>query len=330
MDNSARRKLRENLSGQVSLELVLGFVLTVIFIAGAIRMWVWSNAQIAGRQPAYEGSRLAAGSGAPGCGWGYTPSELTDDYVFGGSPISFGYTSPNYSGGPQGYTNNTVNLNDLLLPDININNMNDYQSIRDIIAELENRIQEVEEKIPDIENELDRRQKVLDYTLAQEKKAQDKAPYWQSQVEYWEGQVAANCPCTNLDYDTCTPAQNQLAQAENELKMWQEGAVVGQVCDLEGACYSTYDFTAWQSYFSTREEMAEGWWYYHTYHYSPRGARFLHSTYTPGLVDWSERREFAQGERDLFQEILDNMEEGLEHMRQSKAQLESRLALLSY
>jgi len=84
MDNSARRKLREHLSGQVSLELVLGFVLTVIFIAGAIRMWVWSDAQMAGRQPAYEGSRLAAGSGAPGCPWGYTPKALTDDWVFYG------------------------------------------------------------------------------------------------------------------------------------------------------------------------------------------------------------------------------------------------------
>lgn len=84
MDHATCRKIKRSLSAQVSLEMVIMFVMAVILIAGVIRMWVWSNAQIAGRQPAYEGSRLAAGSGAPGCGWGYTPKALTEDWVFRG------------------------------------------------------------------------------------------------------------------------------------------------------------------------------------------------------------------------------------------------------
>jgi hypothetical protein len=308
--------------------MVIMFVLVVVFIAGVTRLWVWSDAQMAGRQPAYEGSRLAAGSDVPGCFWGYTPNPPTDDYVFGGTSQVFGHTSGNYEGGHYGRNNPGIVVKpNLDVPSIDIDDLDDCQSLRDALADLENSVEDIEEAIPEINKELARRQTVLDYTITQKNNAQGQVEYWQGQVEYWQGQVAANCPCSNPEYDTCASAQAQLTQAENELKIWQEGAVVEEVCG-EWGCYNTYNFTAWQNYFSTKEEMAEDWWQYHTYGYSPKNAGYLYSNYTAGVEDWELREEVAQAQRDEMQNALEQIQEALGDIEQLKEQIESKLASL--
>ena len=75
---------KQGLRAQVTLETVIMWLMTFLFIFGVVRLWVWSNAQIAYRQPAYEGTRVTAGSSSPGENWNYTPKELTDDWVFNG------------------------------------------------------------------------------------------------------------------------------------------------------------------------------------------------------------------------------------------------------
>lgn len=53
------RKFRES---QVALEAAIIFVLALFFAVGIIRIWVWSHAQVAGRQNAYNDSRVVAGT----------------------------------------------------------------------------------------------------------------------------------------------------------------------------------------------------------------------------------------------------------------------------
>ena len=75
---------RAGLCGQVIVELMIIFLVVSVFIIGVVRLWVWSNSHFANRQPAYEETRLSAGSSEPGRSWDYTPGELTDDWVFKG------------------------------------------------------------------------------------------------------------------------------------------------------------------------------------------------------------------------------------------------------
>lgn len=74
------RKIREK--AQVILELALVFIVFCLFILGIINIWVWGNAQIAGRNNEYEKTRVAAGTDqTPGQAAGYNPSSLTEDEV---------------------------------------------------------------------------------------------------------------------------------------------------------------------------------------------------------------------------------------------------------
>ena len=79
-------KIRKKSKAQVSLEVAVIFVLTVGFILGIIRIWIWSQAQMAGRQKAYTGSRLSAGQGS--LSWpAYKPKTLTEGWVVPNSPL---------------------------------------------------------------------------------------------------------------------------------------------------------------------------------------------------------------------------------------------------
>jgi len=69
------------LKSQVMLELSMVFFIFCLFILGIIGIWVWSNAQIVGRQSNYKETRLASGSSNPGQWPVYTPSTLPEDYV---------------------------------------------------------------------------------------------------------------------------------------------------------------------------------------------------------------------------------------------------------
>lgn len=80
-------------NSQMSLELAVVFVSAALFFFGITRVWVWSNSQLVGRTPAYNRSRLAAGSSNPGF-WGqnnegvYTPKELNDEWIFAANPYA--------------------------------------------------------------------------------------------------------------------------------------------------------------------------------------------------------------------------------------------------
>ena len=53
--------------GQSILEFSLAFIIIVALILGLLSLWEWSKNNIGGRQGAFEGTRVAAGSiGSPG------------------------------------------------------------------------------------------------------------------------------------------------------------------------------------------------------------------------------------------------------------------------
>jgi len=97
---SSRRMTTKKHKAQVFIETTLFFVATILLLLMVIRVWVWSNNQIAARQPAYNHSRVEAGTVAPpdraapliwvvenearGDRRVYTPERLTRDWVFRG------------------------------------------------------------------------------------------------------------------------------------------------------------------------------------------------------------------------------------------------------
>ena len=74
----------KNIVSQVILELVVVLVAVTLFFVGIIRIWVWSNSTIVHRVPAYNNTRIAAGSTNPGFWKVYSPKELTEGWVFRG------------------------------------------------------------------------------------------------------------------------------------------------------------------------------------------------------------------------------------------------------
>ena len=85
MGNYLLKKRKTAYRGQITLEMVLMFLAAVGLIAGVITMWAQSDDRIAQRQEQYEGSRLAAGSTAPGTPWG-TPTFNTGFPIVKGIP----------------------------------------------------------------------------------------------------------------------------------------------------------------------------------------------------------------------------------------------------
>ena len=74
-----------NIKGQSMLEACIIFIILVLFLAGAMKIWLWSNSQFVYRQRDYNTSRVEAGTAIDGytLQWplDYTPEELTEDYV---------------------------------------------------------------------------------------------------------------------------------------------------------------------------------------------------------------------------------------------------------
>lgn len=67
---------------QVVLELAITFIVFCLFILGIINIWVWGNAQVAGRNNKYENTRISAGSSSSPGEWPvYRPKKLEKDWV---------------------------------------------------------------------------------------------------------------------------------------------------------------------------------------------------------------------------------------------------------
>ena len=73
------------IKGQSMLEVCIIFITLVLFLAGVMKIWLWSNNQFVYRQRDYNASRVEAGTAIDGykLQWplDYTPEELTEDYV---------------------------------------------------------------------------------------------------------------------------------------------------------------------------------------------------------------------------------------------------------
>ena len=76
--------------GQVLIESSLFLVVMILLLLLIVRVWVWANNQMAGRQPAYNDTRVEAGTvanlgqAAPLVWEVYEPEELTREWVFNG------------------------------------------------------------------------------------------------------------------------------------------------------------------------------------------------------------------------------------------------------
>ena len=79
---------------QAVLETSIIFVMAILFLLGIIKIWVWAEAQIIGRQIAYNNSRVEAGTvygedveEKPLCWPVYEPTQLEEDWVIPRSPF---------------------------------------------------------------------------------------------------------------------------------------------------------------------------------------------------------------------------------------------------
>jgi prefoldin subunit 5 len=84
-------------SGQAVLDFILVFIAIGVLTIGIVRIWTWFSANYAGRNLAYQRSRLTAATpkdnyntpidiGAEEPGGRYQPLDLTEDWVFRGIP----------------------------------------------------------------------------------------------------------------------------------------------------------------------------------------------------------------------------------------------------
>lgn len=81
-----KNKNSKSISGQVSIEFVLMFVLVALMMLGTTRLWVFFNAELAKKSPNYNLTRKIAATpdnfgGSPGA-WNYASIELNDKYLF--------------------------------------------------------------------------------------------------------------------------------------------------------------------------------------------------------------------------------------------------------
>lgn len=78
------------IKGQSMLEVCIILIILVLFLAGVMKIWLWSNNQIVKRQSEYNLTRVEAGTAMDDYTlvWPvYTPEELTEDYVLVDHPF---------------------------------------------------------------------------------------------------------------------------------------------------------------------------------------------------------------------------------------------------
>ena len=92
--------IKKKVTSQASLELAVALIGVALFFVGIIRIWVWSNSTIIHRTPAYNNTRVVAGSSNPGFWKVYTPKELTEDWVFEGNASSDSAAAAHTPGAP--------------------------------------------------------------------------------------------------------------------------------------------------------------------------------------------------------------------------------------
>jgi len=321
-------------NSQVVIELVVGFIVIVLFFLGASRIWVWSNAQVVGRSPAYKESRISAGNTHPGF-WGntgeegvYTPKELTDGWVFGedaSSGSSAVVNIPN-SGNPTKLNfvaakalQNEINDDKNKWKDWVDVDPTDPAAIQNAINEVTEAITEMEADITIIEDWRDKWQNWYDLAVAGISQANN-------DIIYWQGRVSYHCPCTPSEWDDCSNCEEATAR----LAVAKDGG--RHVWDPDEGEWGEYVYDpsqAWMSTWATRSEFADDYYLCQiagSYYASKN--RYVQEAWIPGLSDWQEREIIAQVKRDEWQDSLDEANDGLDELKKIKADLEAMLAAL--
>ena len=72
------QRLRNKSQG--TLEMSVIFVIVVFFLVSIVKIAIWSDAQVAGRQQAYQGTRLEAGTAYDFQGGGYPDDPAVLSY----------------------------------------------------------------------------------------------------------------------------------------------------------------------------------------------------------------------------------------------------------
>ena len=90
MENSSLIAKKIARKAQSIIETSLVLVAAIIFLLGAFRIGLWYNKELSQRQPAYNATRLAAGSSEPGEWPVYAPGNLTEGWVLEGRNLSIG------------------------------------------------------------------------------------------------------------------------------------------------------------------------------------------------------------------------------------------------
>lgn len=319
------------------MELVVGFITVILFFIGVARIWTWSNAQMVGRTPAYNQTRIAAGNTHPGF-WGptgqegvYTPKELTDEWVFRGNPSPGAAATINHPDLNQptrlnliSNTNLQSNLNgigdEIGEEDWSSLDISDPAALKAAIAKIEASITDLEDSIATLEDWRDKWQGYYNTATAGISQAE-------RDIELWEDSVEHYCPCTPSEYidcSNCDAARVRLEIAKNGGRyIWDINA--GEYGEM------VYDSSqVWTSTWASRAEFAGDYWNCQIAgSFSASENPTVQSEWIAGLSDWQARQEIAETQKDNYQESLDKSNEALAGLKTLKADLEAKLAALS-
>ncbi len=301
MDNPALKSKRD-ISGQVTLESVVMFVAILLLAIGTVSLWSGTNVPMVKLQPYYEGTRVSAG------GQGMDLWNTTN--MAGNVDVDNFITNRDIPPG-----------------------LDSCPELQLALDEVNNGIKTTEENIPVVQQHLTNWQTHLSEATTGEQQAQTKVAEAEAKLAEAQAKMPSTCPsyqCTSYDecYDECQSVQALINAAQEQLDLARYGGYERTYCSAEG-CWTYYELTpTWrQDYggpFEDREAFAEDYWFWRDYQYTPGGS--YHSSWIPGLEDWTARKTHAQEQVDFYQNALDQANYGLEQLKNNKAILEQMLA----
>lgn len=304
--------------------MVVMFMAMSALVIGATRLWFWSDAQIIGRQKAYEDTRSTMT-------WPvYGPKNITDDWVFKGDPDPGEFAS--FQGiGPAPYSvaSNPLDYLEYLGEQVHLFYALSLDQVSATLDDLNQAIADVNANIPALTSLRDMWESNFNYADGEEVTAQQKIQDLEVQLadaKIYKGDLKQIGTDENGQpiYESYP---QKVTRLNEEISMATNGYYTEEVCYGGDVvyCYKTYDTSGqkWLRYFSTRNDWANDFWILDDYKSSPGNDMYrLYNDYTAGLLDWQARKSIAQEQRDNYQSSLDQANSFLTQAQEMKTKLE--------
>jgi len=334
----------KKIQAQSSLELAVAFVTVMAFFVGMVRIWSWSNTQMVARVPAYNSSRVAAGSTHPGAWPVYTPSKLTDEWVFGGNKGSGLVGATNTPTGPEEEFNSTSRMNGTPgaidgsnLIDLSGSSLDSCGHINEALGRINDALSQARGEQPEIS-------KWRDYWDARLSEASAGAANSGSNVQgYATATLRVNCgDWESPNYQTCSaktsPCLSGCTLSCNTCPVYDEWGnfmyydqhpsitVSGGYSNRTQMAKEYYEYYLATSGFTSGERWMM-WSHIRKYkwHDNPHGSNNYNLAsfrYHPGRLDWQARVNIAQGYDNSFRQAYDSSNLSILELENQKDRLE--------